>query len=125
MDEYVKSFKDLNVWKLSHCLVLKIYFFTDSYPKIEMFGLVNQMRRAVVSVTSNIAEGYGRRSYKEKIRFYYIAKGSLTELQNQVVISKDLNYLSPDKYIELDVLILNTIKVLAGLIRSSSKYVDS
>ncbi|MBI4599730.1 four helix bundle protein [Candidatus Uhrbacteria bacterium] len=76
----MRSFTDLKAWQEGHTLVLKIYKITQSFPKEEQFGLTNQLRRAAVSLTSNIAEGFGRGSYKEKAQFYSIALGSLTEV---------------------------------------------
>ena len=73
----IRNFTDLNTWKKSHELVLFTYKITDLFPKKELFSLTNQMRRAAISVTSNIAEGFSRLSYKEKIRFYSIALDSL------------------------------------------------
>lgn len=75
----IKSFTDLNVWKEGHKLVLQVYKLTKEFPKEELFGLTNQIRRAAVSITSNIAEGFSRHSYKEKLQFYSTALGSLTE----------------------------------------------
>src|SRR3989344_8006674 len=90
----IHSFKDLEAWKQGHVLVLSIYRITKKYPSNEQFGITNQMRRAAVSVTSNIAEGFSRVSSKEKAQFYAIAKGSLTEIESQVLISRDLGYIS-------------------------------
>ncbi len=84
----IRSFTDLNAWKEGHKLVLEIYKFTQKFPKEEQFGLTNQLRRAVVSFTSNIAEGFSRNSYKEKLQFYSMALGSLTEVQNQLLVGK-------------------------------------
>ncbi|MDD5626597.1 MAG: four helix bundle protein [Patescibacteria group bacterium] len=78
----IKSFTDLDAWKEGHKLVLMVYEITKKFPKEEMFGLVSQMRRCVVSITSNIAEGFSRQTYKDKICFYSRAQGSVTELQN-------------------------------------------
>jgi four helix bundle protein len=89
----ISSFTDLTVWKNGHHLVLVIYKITQNFPKQELYSLTDQMRRAGVSVTSNIAEGYGRKTYREKLHFYYIAQGSLTELKNQLIIARDLKYL--------------------------------
>jgi four helix bundle protein len=96
-EDRIKSFTDLIVWQKAHQLVLVIYQLTKEFPKEELYSLVDQMRRAVVSITSNIAEGFGRQSYKEKIQFYYLASASLTELKNQILIAKDLGYLSQSK----------------------------
>jgi len=90
----IKDFKDLEVWKKAHYIVLGIYKLTTDYPPEEKYGLVSQMRRAAVSVPSNIAEGFGRRGKKDKIHFYNIAHSSLEELRYQLILSKDLGYLS-------------------------------
>jgi four helix bundle protein len=90
----IKSFTDLQVWQEAHKLVLMIYQGTKKFPKEELFSLVNQIRRAAVSITFNITEGFYRQSYKEKLQFYYMALGSLTEIQNQLLIAEDLKYLS-------------------------------
>ena len=114
----IKSFTDLNCWKEGHKLVMNIYKITKSFPKDEQFGLINQIRRAVISITSNIAEGFSRQSRKEKLQFYYTAKGSLTELQNHLLIARDVKYLGKDGF---DVLAEQTVqvsKLLNGLIKS-------
>jgi len=82
------TFTDLNTWKEGHKLVLMVYKTTDKFPSKETFSLIDQMRRAAVSLTSNIAEGFTRAGIKEKIQFYLMAKGSLTELQNQLYVAK-------------------------------------
>lgn len=76
----IQEFTDLNSWKVSHDLVLSIYKLTEKLPEKEKFGLISQIKRASVSITSNIAEGFGRQTYKEKVQFYYMAHGSLTEV---------------------------------------------
>lgn len=93
MSEKIKSFTDLNAWKEGHKLVLMIYKQTDSFPSKEKYSLIDQMRRAAVSVTSNIAEGFGRITNKNKCQFYTMAQCSLTELQNQLIIARDIGYL--------------------------------
>ena len=93
MNQKITSFTKLHTWKKAHSLVLKVYSITKSFPKDELYGLVNQMRRCSVSITSNIAEGFTRQSKKEKVQFYYTAKGSLVELQNQLLISRDVKYI--------------------------------
>lgn len=90
----IKDFRDLNAWQESHKLVLMTYDLTKDFPKEELFGLVSQMRRAAISITSNIAEGFGRQGYKEKIQFYYVAQGSLIELKNQIITARDVGYLN-------------------------------
>src|SRR5438309_1812343 len=97
----IKSFTDLNSWKEGHKLVIMVYQMTKTFPREETFSLVDQMRRAVTSITSNIAEGFRRQGMKEKIQFYYLAHGSLTELKNQILISKDVGYLKDKDFGEL------------------------
>ncbi|MDP3901363.1 MAG: four helix bundle protein [bacterium] len=118
----IKEFTDLNSWKESHKLVLLIYKTTEEFPKEELFSLTNQMRRAAISTTSNIAEGFGRQSYKEKVHFYYLAQGSLTELKNQIIAAKDLEYLSDKNYqMLLDQANLSH-RLLQGLITKSKSF---
>lgn len=90
----IRTFKELDAWKIGHEFVLTVYSLTKSFPKEEIFGLTSQLRRCAVSITSNIAEGFSRQSFKEKIQFYSISLGSLTESQNQLTIAKDIGYLS-------------------------------
>ncbi|MFZ5390950.1 MAG: four helix bundle protein [Patescibacteria group bacterium] len=115
----IKNFHDLNVWKQAHTLVLEIYGLTKNFPREELYSLSDQLKRAAVSITSNIAEGFGRRSYAEKIYFYSIAQGSLTELQNQLIVARDVNYLSKDSYNKIDDLSVNVNKLLNGLLRKT------
>ena len=91
----VKSYKDLLVWQRSMDLVEKVYFFTAQLPSSEQFGLVSQMRRAVVSVPSNIAEGYGRQATGEYRHHLSIDRGSVLELETQVLLASRLKYLQP------------------------------
>ena len=88
----IESFTDLVVWQESHKLVVSLYKATETFPQTEIFGLTNQMRRCVISITSNIAEGFGRQSYKERVQFYSIAKGSNLELQNQLLAARDIGF---------------------------------
>lgn len=117
--EKIKSFKDLNAWREGHILVLEVYRITKSFPKDELFALTSQMRRAAVSITSNIAEGFSRQSYKEKTQFYSTAQGSVTEIQNQLTISKDVGYISNEDFLKIDNQSNKVHKILNGLIRSS------
>ena len=118
--EKIKSFTDLNAWKEGHKLVLAIYNITKKFPEDEKFGLVSQMRRCTVSITSNIAEGFSRKGLKEKIQFYYISAGSLTELQNQLVICRDLKILDDLKFQEIARQTTIVQKIINGLIKSTS-----
>lgn len=94
----IQKFTDLITWKEGHKLVLMVYKETKRFPVEEKYALIGQMRRAVVSFTSNIAEGFSKKSSKEKYQFYNTAKASMTELQNQLLIAKDVGYLSEESF---------------------------
>lgn len=94
----VKIFKELKVWNKAHKLVLEIYWMTKSFPLDEKYALVQQLRRAAVSIASNIVEGFSRLSVKESLHFYSISGGSLEENKYQLLIAKDLNYISDEAY---------------------------
>lgn len=115
----LSSFQQLNVWKKAHQLVLRVYELTGSFPKDERFGLISQMRRAAVSVPANIAEGFKRRGYREKTRFYNIAEGSLEELKYFFILSSDLGYLhsNQDELDQAD----EIGRMLHGLIASTER----
>jgi len=89
----VKTHKDLDVWKDGIELVKLIYNLTSSFPKEEMYGLTSQIRRSGVSIPCNIAEGAARKNKKEFVQFLYIALGSIAELETQLIISKELEYI--------------------------------
>ena len=116
MGEKIKSFTDLIAWKEAHNVVLAIYKITKEFPREEMFGLVSQMRRCSVSISSNIAEGFSRKSKNEKTQFYHIALGSITELQNQLLIARDLNYLDKEIFLKIAELTVRVSKLINGLI---------
>ncbi len=122
MSEKIKDFTDLIVWKKSHQIVLCVYSQTKNFPNEEKFCLINQMRRCAVSITSNIAEGFGRNTSKDKAHFYAISKGSALELKNQIILSKDLNYIDEGRFVLLIKDISEVIKMLSGIIRSSKNY---
>ena len=94
----ISHFTDLNVWQKAHELVLLIYDLTDHFSQDERFGLTSQMRRSAVSITSNIAEGFGRRTFSDKRHFYDMAVGSIFELQNQLYIVRDRKYVSSNSF---------------------------
>lgn len=96
----IKNFEDLKVWQKAHKLALSIYKITQDFPPSEKFGLVIQIRRAVISVVSNIVEGFSRNPIKESLRFYNIAEASLEEVKCQLLVARDLNYLSQAIYQE-------------------------
>lgn len=119
MSEKIKSFTGLLAWKEAHKLVLLIYLETKNFPTDERYGLVDQIRRAAVSVTSNIAEGFSRRTRNEKRQFYYISLASLTELQNQLLIARDLLYSSKETFNKLADQSVVVSKLINGLIKSA------
>jgi len=110
----VPTHKDLDIWKLGIDLVEKIYKLTALFPKEEIYGLMSQMRRAAVSIPSNISEGTAINHKKEYIQFLYMSMGSLSELETQIIISQKLNYLSDNAIMkEIEILrrkLLNFIK---------------
>ena len=118
-------FTDLNAWKEGHALVLGIYAETKKFPREEIFGLVSQMRRCAVSITSNVAEGFSRQSFKEKVQFYAIALGSITELQNQLMIARDVRYLDNEQCEKTLKQTVIVHKILNGLIKSSKSKIYS
>lgn len=121
--EKIQSFTDLVAWQESHQLVLIIYKILKTFPKEELFALTDQMRRCVISISSNIAEGFSRQGKKEKMQFYYMAKGSLTELQNQLLVAKDVGYLNQEDFNQIAEQTIKVFKLLNGLIKSCfAKY---
>lgn len=119
----IEKFTDLDAWKEGHQLVLGIYKATESFPNSEMYGLISQMRRSAVSITSNVAEGFKRISGKEKVQFYSIAQGSLTELQNQLIIAKDVGYIREERFQALEGKSIKVQKIISGLVRYSRKNI--
>ncbi|MEK7107044.1 MAG: four helix bundle protein [Patescibacteria group bacterium] len=116
----IQRFTDLHAWQEAHKLVLLVYKITRSYPREEQFGLVNQSRRAVVSITSNIAEGFGRSTRKDKVNFYMMARTSLTELRNQMIIARDLMYIDTKTDEQFGASAESVAKLISGLERSAS-----
>lgn len=112
------TFRDLKCWQRAFDLSLTIYNATRSFPREEMFGLASQLRRAAVSVVSNIAEGKGRSSDRDLLRFLAIARGSLFELETQIALSERLGYISQPLSVELLAQISETGKLINGLIRA-------
>ena len=96
----VKTHKDLDIWNLGIELVVKIYEMTKDFPSEEKFGLISQLRRAAISIPSNIAEGAARNSKKEFIQFVYISLSSLSEIETQIIISERLGYIKANKIYE-------------------------
>jgi four helix bundle protein len=115
------SFRDLRVWQEAMKLTTEIYRSTTNFPKHELYGLSQQIRRAAVSVPSNIAEGKGHRSDKEFVRFLLHARGSLLELQTQVLIASELQYIGNEEVRSLLELAEGVGRALSGLINSMSE----
>lgn len=115
----IHTFKDLIAWQKSHLLVLEIYKATKTFPAHEQFGLTNQIRRAAVSIASNIAEGFGRRTVADRLHFYDMARASLHEVQAQLLIAKDISYLMVEQYDLLEVSTVECHKLLTGLINKT------
>ena len=108
--------KKLEVWQSSVSLVTEIYLITKTFPNEEMFGLTNQLRRAAISVSSNIAEGSARKSNIERKRFYEISRASLVEIDSQIEIAIRLQYLKKEHEEKIDVLINQVFAMLSKLI---------
>jgi four helix bundle protein len=117
--EKIRDFTDLIAWQKAHELVLKIYKITLDFPKTEIYGLTSQIRRAVVSITANIAEGFSRWHYGDRVNFYYNARGSLSEVLNFIITAKDLHFIQTQAYEEIIVMIKEIEQILNGLIRST------
>lgn len=120
---YIKSYKQLIVWQKSIQLVKNVYNLTEKFPSSEMFGLTSQMRRCAVSIPSNIAEGYGRKSKKEYLQFYSISYGSALELETQVIISKELGFVPKNSYKEID-MVLKEVASMLNAMMSKMKQSD-
>ncbi len=112
-------YKELEAWKESINLVTTVYQMTNNYPKTELFGIVSQIRRCVISIPSNIAEGVVKHSDKETLRFLDIAIGSLAELETQIIISKNLGYINNIDTLEIQISKVNAL--LNGLVKYYNK----
>lgn len=116
----IRHFRDLDSWKESHVLTLLIYQYTKTFPQEEKFGLVSQVRRAVVSIESNIAEGFGRNTQNDKRQFYTMARGSLLEVETQIIIAKDLGYTNMKEFAIVSEQINVVGRLITGLLRSAT-----
>jgi four helix bundle protein len=120
----ITSYKELIVWQKSMLLAKQIYATTNMFPKSELLGLIGQMRRAAVSIPSNIAEGFSRGHAKEHAQFLRISLGSLTELETQLILSKELGFIKEEKFVGISSLIEEVSKMLHKVIWrfSNSNY---
>ena len=116
--EMLKNYKDLKVWQKSYELCLEIYRITAKFPKEEIYGLTSQIRRSVVSIPSNIAEGYGRKTTLDYIRMLYISYGSVCELETQILLAGDLGFIEKDEMGKLKKDIAEIERMLKALIKS-------
>ena len=117
----ISSYKDLLIWQKGIALVKLIYQVCERLPKEEIYGLQNQMKRAAISIPSNIAEGYGRKYTKNYVQFLKIARGSLLELETQLIITKELNLIGIDIFNRVEECITEENKMLNAFIKSISK----
>ena len=113
----MRNFQELSVWQKSHELTLKIYKISSSFPKEELFGLSSQIRRSSSSIPTNIAEGCGRNSDPEMRRFLIISAGSCSELDYQIILAKDLGYITQSIFKELSEIIISIRKMLFAFIK--------
>ena len=113
---YIKTYKELIVWKKSMELVKDIYLLTEKFPRSELYGIISQMRRAAISIPSNIAEGYGRKSIKEYSQSYSIAYGSALELETQLIISRDLRLTDIKEFANSESLLIEVLKMLHSML---------
>ena len=116
------NFKDILAWKKSHEFVLAIYKVTSGFPLHERFGLCSQFQRAAVSIPANIAEGYKKISKADKLRFLNIAQGSLEECRYYILLSKDLDYITEDNYLELTRSIEDVSRLLNAYCKAVTTY---
>jgi len=124
----MRDFRKIQVWERSHRFTLQVYKITSSFPKDELYGLTSQMRRAAVSIPSNIAEGCGRDIQAELARFIHIAGGSASELEYQLILAHDLGYINKDLYPELNSEINEIKRMLNGFekaVRANTKSLKS
>ena len=119
----ITSFKDLLVWQKAKDFAVLVYRITGKFPKDELYGLTSQLRRAAVSVSSNIAEGFKRSFKKEKIQFYNIALASLAEVESQIEIAKELRFIEDKDYTECQDFILHINRMLQKLIMSADNRI--
>jgi four helix bundle protein len=117
----VRDFRNLQVWEKAHILVLDIYKVTASFPKEEIYGLTSQIRRSSTSIPTNIAEGCGRNGDAELSRFLTISMGSASEVEYQLLLAHDLEYLNQIVYAELNGKAIEVKRMLAGLIKTLKK----
>ena len=112
----INSYKDLQVWKIAKSIAIVIYKVTADFPNTEVFGLTNQLRRASISISNNIAEGIGRQYKKDTLQFLYVSNGSLNEVESMITIAQELNYINKDNMNIITLQIEECRKLLKGFI---------
>ena len=121
--EKITSFTKLKAWQKAHALVLAVYKASTDFPASEQFGLTSQIRRAAVSITSNIAEGFNRFSSADKAHFYQMAVGSCAEVQSQLLVARDLGYLQVEKFQPIADESVEVHRMLNSLIKAVKEFV--
>lgn len=121
--EKITTFTKLKAWQKAHTLVLEIYKCSADFPATEQFNLITQIRRAAVSITSNIAEGFNRFSPADKAHFYQMAVGSCGEVQNQLLIARDLGYLNGEIFQPMADMSVEVHRMLNSLIKAVKEFV--
>jgi four helix bundle protein len=121
----ISRFRELRAWQLGMDLTERVYLITHSFPKSEIYGLTSQIRRAAVSIPSNLAEGHGRTSTKEFLQFISIAYGSICELETQILLSHRLKYIETIDLEAISALLIETSKTIRGLQKAMKEKVDS
>jgi four helix bundle protein len=114
----LRNFRNLKVWERAHKLTVAVYKASESFPRQEVFGLQSQLRRAAVSIPANIAEGCGRESSLDCAHFFQIAAGSTSELDYELLLARDLSYISDEVYAPLSAEVEEIRKMLSALIRT-------
>ena len=117
----IRDFTDLETWRFARRLRIEVYRISRGFPKNETFGLASQIRRAAVSVTANIAEGFGRYSYQENIQFCRQSRGSVYELRDHFTTALDAGYITKEQYSVLDRQTISVTKLINGYIRSTKE----
>ena len=125
LPQKIRDFTELEAWRLARNLRLELYRLTRRFPAEEKYGLAAQIRRAAISVTANLAEGYGRFSYQENMQFSRQSRGSVFELRDHLTTALDVGYVSREEYKELEGLAMQVIRLLNGYIRKTKQLRDA
>lgn len=121
----MRNYRDLQVWSKAHTLTVDLYRLSSSFPREEMYGLTNQLRRAAVSIGSNLAEGCGRRTKAELARFVRVAMGSASELDYQLLLSRDLGFIKDEDFRRAASELTEVRKMLTSFLAAVEKQIDT